>query len=364
MQRLVFLIDDLTSGGAQRQMINLALAFKQDNYEVSVITYYPRDYYKDILLAEGIEALCVNETNPIKRILSVRKEILKRKPHAVFSYILIPNFIACLCTFPVKKFKLIVGERSADPKLLTSNRSRILRYFHGRSDFIITNSFANERLLRRIVPFYSNRFKVIYNMMNLELWIPSKRFEFKRGGKVRIGVAASHRYLKNARGMIEALMLLNENERSQIEIYWYGKKLSPPYLDKSIIELKYLISKFGLDQSVHLRDETMEIRSEMSKMDAVGLFSYFEGLPNAICEGMALGKPIIASAVSDVPRLIEDNFSGFLFNPLQIDDLAEAFRKLITLSPEEMKDFGERNRKRAEDLFDEEVIFRSFKSLI
>lgn len=345
-------------------MINLVLAFKRDKYEVSVLTYHSRDYYKNILLAEGIEALCVNEINPIKRILAVRKEIFKRKPHVVFSYILIPNFIACLCTFPVKRFRLIVGERSADPKLLTSYKSRILRYFYGRSDFIVTNSFANEELLRGIVPFYSNRFKVIYNMINLELWMPAGDFEFKRRGKVRIGIAASHRYLKNARGMIEALMLLSQKERSQIEIYWYGKKLSPPYLDDSIVEVRYLITKFGLDQIVHLRDETMEIRSEMSKMDAVGLFSYFEGLPNAVCEGMALGKPIIASAISDVPRLIEDNHSGFLFDPERIEDLAEAFRKLISLSPSEMQDFGQRNRSRAEDLFDAEVIYRRFKSLI
>jgi glycosyltransferase involved in cell wall biosynthesis len=362
--RIVFLIDDLTSGGAQRQMVNLAIAFSRNGYSVSVITYYKRDYYKESLIKEGIEIMCFPVTNAFKRITKIRKEILSRKPDVVFSYILIPNFIACLSTFPFKKFKLIVGERSADPKLLTSWKSITLRYFHGRADYIVTNSIANKELLNIIVPFYSHKVKVIYNMLDLDFWKPRERFKFRGGSKLRLGVAASHRFLKNAKGMLEALNLLDEHEKGQIEVYWFGKKLTPPYLDDSIIEVMKLVELYGLEQVVYLKDETVDIRNEMMEMDAVGLFSFFEGLPNAVCEGMALGKPIIASAVSDVPKLIDNNTTGFLFDPKSTSEIAEAFRKLLQLSPEAMTSMGKMNRAKAEQLFDHNIIYSKFKDLV
>ena len=364
MKNLIFHIDDLTSGGAQRQMVNLAILFKRNGYKVSVITYYERNYYESTLLVEGIETICLPEKSPVKRIIKVRKEILKRKPNTVFSYILIPNFIASLSTFPVKKFKLIVGERSADPALLSSVKSRFLRLFHARADLIVTNSNANAELLNQIVPFYSGKIRVVYNMMNLEYWKPREGFQFKSKRRLRIGVAASHRYLKNAKGMLEALNKLENEEKSRLEVFWYGKKLTPPHLDGSVSEVVDLIAKYGLGQTVHLIDETKDIRNEMREMDAIGLFSFFEGLPNAVCEGMALGKPIIASAVSDVPLLVEDNYSGFLFNPKRIDELVLALRNLLSLSSEEMLAFGVRNRDKAEALFNEEAIYQRFENFI
>ena len=45
----------------------------------------------------------------------------------------------------------------------------------------------------------------------------------------------------------------------------------------------------------------------MNAADFVALFSYVEGLPNAICEALALGKPIIMTRVSDYCSLVSDN---------------------------------------------------------
>ena len=44
--KLLLFIDNLGSGGAQRQLIGLAVMLKQYGYEVKVCTYYPHDFYK------------------------------------------------------------------------------------------------------------------------------------------------------------------------------------------------------------------------------------------------------------------------------------------------------------------------------
>lgn len=362
--KIIFFIDDLTSGGAQRQMVNLAIAFRRECYSVSVITYYKRDYYKKSLIEEGIEAKCFPETNAVKRILKIRKEILSRKPDVVFSYMLIPNFIACLSTVPVKKFELIVGERSADPKLLSSFKSRFLRYFHARADYIVTNSKANKDLLDQVVPFYTKKIRVIYNMIDLETWKPLENFRFRESGKLRLVVAASHRYLKNCMTLVKAISLLPDNEREQLEVVWYGKSLERPYLDGSINEVRVFVQKQNLEKMIKFQPATSDILTHMQKADLIGLFSFFEGLPNVVCEGMSLGKPILASSVSDVPTIVVDHRNGRTFTPYSAEELKDRLSFFINCSVPNLMRMGDNSRKMALELFDQEIIYQQFKALV
>ena len=52
--------------------------------------------------------------------------------------------------------------------------------------------------------------------------------------------------------------------------------------------------------------------------------SLTEGLPNILLEGMALGTPVIATAVGGVPELVALGVSGLLVPPSDPHALAEA----------------------------------------
>lgn len=62
--------------------------------------------------------------------------------------------------------------------------------------------------------------------------------------------------------------------------------------------------------------------------DIFVLPSYWESLPIVVLEGMACGKPIIASNVGGVPYLVNDGVNGFLVPPGNINKLSD---KIITL---------------------------------
>jgi glycosyltransferase involved in cell wall biosynthesis len=64
-----------------------------------------------------------------------------------------------------------------------------------------------------------------------------------------------------------------------------------------------------------------------------------EGLPKAVLEGMALGKPCIVTAVGGMPELIRDQETGLVVAPGNIPALAEAIRALAR-SPERRKSYG------------------------
>jgi glycosyltransferase involved in cell wall biosynthesis len=74
--------------------------------------------------------------------------------------------------------------------------------------------------------------------------------------------------------------------------------------------------------------------------------SFAEGLPVVVMEAMALGRPVIASAVAGVPELVQDGRTGWLVPAGSAADLAAAMRACLLASPEALARMGEDGRAR------------------
>lgn len=55
-----------------------------------------------------------------------------------------------------------------------------------------------------------------------------------------------------------------------------------------------------------------------------------DGIPNVLVESLAMGVPVVATALSAIPELIEDGRTGLLVPPGHPEALAEAGRRLLT----------------------------------
>ena len=64
-------------------------------------------------------------------------------------------------------------------------------------------------------------------------------------------------------------------------------------------------------------------------MDVFVHTSDFEGMPNAVMEAMAMGLPVVASAVDGTCELIEEGVSGYLLPPGDVDAFAQRIRELM-----------------------------------
>ena len=62
----------------------------------------------------------------------------------------------------------------------------------------------------------------------------------------------------------------------------------------------------------------------IAAMDIVVIPSLREGLPLAVAEAMAVGKPIVATAVGGIPEMIENGQTGILVEPRQPEAIARA----------------------------------------
>jgi GalNAc-alpha-(1->4)-GalNAc-alpha-(1->3)-diNAcBac-PP-undecaprenol alpha-1,4-N-acetyl-D-galactosaminyltransferase len=95
--------------------------------------------------------------------------------------------------------------------------------------------------------------------------------------------------------------------------------------------LLHLIKKYDLEQRIQLPGVTNNPDRELAASHILGFPSRFEGFPNALAEGLAIGLPAVGHRdVSGVEEMIIDSKTGLLVDPAAgIDALAEALRRLM-----------------------------------
>jgi len=73
-------------------------------------------------------------------------------------------------------------------------------------------------------------------------------------------------------------------------------------------------------------------------------------------EGMASGKPVVATNVGGLKTIIEDGISGFIMEPDEPESIAAKLESLIK-NPDMRKKMGEAGRRRAEEKYDWDHIY-------
>lgn len=358
--KLLCLIDNLGSGGAQRQLVNLAILWKRKGHEVIFTCYGDANFYEPQLEENEININRIKNKNILDRIIKIRKFIRKCNPDIVISFLLTPNLLACISSIGKHKWKLITSELSANEKSFLGLRSKIYKWFERYSDWTVCNSYNAQQMWERYYPQFVHRISTIYNPVIMPQ--TQTNTEKRQDGRRRIVVAASYQGLKNPINVIEAVNKLSEAQQKRLIIDWYGRKEVTTGNVEIAEQAERLVAQYGLDACVHLNEATHEIYKEMCNADAVGLFSLYEGLPNAVCEGMMLGKPILMTRMSDYARLVtKDN--GFLCDAEDVQSIKGALVAFLQASDETLESMGRSSRERAMELFAADRIVEQWEAL-
>ena len=361
--KILCVIDSLGSGGAQRQLVELGKGFKEKGQDVSFLVYHNINFFKEDLDIMNIPVTLVVEKYYLLRILKIRKEIRKLNPDVVLSFLEGANFICEMAGLPCRKWKLIVGERSSNPNILKSFKLKFFRWAHFFADAIVSNSFENIKMIQKVNPLISSdKCHVIYNIVNFENFNFEKNFTPRKNGKFQLLIASNHQYLKNAKNVVEGLNLLPQTYKNLLVIHWYGRKDSAEVVEP-YKEAQLLVEKYNLVNQLKFFDPIPSINEIILNYDALGLFSLHEGLPNSICEGMASGKPIIATNVSDNKFLINHNKSGILVDGFEAKNIRDSLMKLLDLSDKKLLDMGKISYEIAQNLFKKEDLINEYLKL-
>lgn len=360
--KILFISDNLCSGGAQRQMVTVARLLKELGHEIYVYCYEANDFNAFILQQAKIPIVWELEpTHYLRRILNVRRFVRNGGFDTVISFLPTCNFLNDFAALGKHRWKVITGERSSRNSTFTSIRGKLYGWFQRFTDLIVCNSQNACSLWKTYRPYYAQKMKVIYNCVQLgpihSNYVP------RREGKLHIVVAATYQYLKNPLGLVNALSQMTLDNRRRLVVDWYGRIEVERGNTKAYDDTVKAVIDNKLEDVFKLHPDTKDITDIMYQADVVMLLSQFEGLPNAICEGMALGKPIIMTRVSDYATLVDER-NGLLCDADDADSICDALMIMSGLSVEQLLKMGEASKMKANILFSEESVTTSWNVII
>ena len=244
--------------------------------------------------------------------------------------------------------RLIHTEHSFEYLQPSVSNQRILK-FVSRATKVIT--LVGERMLG----FYADtvgvprqRLRVIPNGVDVEQVRPITNRDGLRAelglptGGFIIGSAGRLSHEKNFNDLVSAVARCRQlGGQPHLAIFGEGA-------ERAALETQ--VANAGLRDAVTFLGWRTELPRLLGALDAFALCSNAEGLPLAVLEAMAAGLPTVCTPVGDIPILVENDLTGFLFPIGDVDALTGYLRRL-ELQPELRARLGGRARKLMEDKY-------------
>ncbi len=129
------------------------------------------------------------------------------------------------------------------------------------------------------------------------------------------------------------------------------------YCDEDYQELLDDLEREGVIRQIGFHTQVHEY---LAAADAIVVASFHEGMSNALIEGAATGRPVIASNISGCKEAFEEGVTGFGFTPGKPVELIDAMEKFLSLSTEERAAMGRRGREKMEREFDRRFVTAAY----
>lgn len=187
---------------------------------------------------------------------------------------------------------------------------------------ICISDFTRSQLLRLIHPSFWPRARVIRCGIDLDAFALRAPLPQSMTPKlVSVGRLASE---KGQIVLLEACKMLLDR----------GQNLALTFVGSGPLEglLRDEIARLDMQANVQLTGELPpeKVRQELETADLFCLTSFAEGLPISIMEAMAIGVPVITTAISGIPELVIDGKTGRTVPPGNVEALADAIADVLT----------------------------------
>jgi len=360
--KVLFIISQLAVGGAERQLLELVKHLDKDKYLPKVCSLSEKTQLGEYFRKAGVEIAVIGRKHSIdfNRLLQLYRLLKREKPIIVHTFMHSANtygrIAAKLAGVPI----IIASERGfnfLDRSWIRIQIDRLLAKF---SQQLVTNS---KELKQSIVKFHRiNQEKVItiYNGIDV------LRFDFK------INVTAQKRELKlnltsPTVGIVARLTpVKNHACFLQAARKVLGRFPNTKFLIVGDGELREALESMAegleLSDNVIFTGSRSDVPQLLSILDVSVLCSFSEGMPNAVLESMASGKPVVVTDVGGCSEIVKDGEDGFLVASDNPHALAEKIKRLL-VDRDAAKAMGRTGRKRIEEQFTIGKMVKNYEQL-
>lgn len=359
--KLLLLGHSLSTGGTERQIINLAKALADKDVEVHLATFYEGGHLEqEIRSTSRVRFHALGKSRPgdiVRFAWHLRRFLAKRRFDVIYSFLPSPNIAALLARTLHERPKIVWGVRLSAlnyrhyrSKLKWSGR--VERWLFPFVDHVIFNSHAalNEWLDDG---FLESKLTSIANGIETERFglDPPARADVRKELGLQesaklVGIVGRIAPIKGHKTFLEAAQYL-QRRTPDVNYVCIGGAL--PGMKPYAAELRDYTARLGLTETVRWLGDRSDVPRLMAALDVLTSTSIGEGFPNAVAEGMACGIPCVVTDVGDSARIVGS--TGTVVPPQDSTSLADAWADSLTLSHPERQELGRRSRCRVERLF-------------
>ncbi|MCX6703325.1 MAG: glycosyltransferase [Candidatus Zambryskibacteria bacterium] len=355
-QSVVFFINNLGQGGAERVFVNDANALARQGYNVSFIILYgdmdKSPLAKDLEIGSShiyfINAKNIFDYRAYVRIVKIVKQIRTRVLYATLHD---ATFVARVVALFLPRVRLVTREaNTTEFKSVLHKISDALMNWRVHSLVAVSEEVKKSMLSYQM--WYANKIAILYNGVST----PTVDSNYTHEKKIILAVG-SLTPKKNYMMLFEAFAQVHASfPDTELRIVGSGvlKGALEEWVHKNSLE-GAIVFLGSMNHS--------EVEKQYQEASIFALSSDQEGCPNVLLEAMSYGVPSVATAVGAVPEIIENGISGFTVPRRESAQFASALKELLTFE-ETRKLLGTNGRERVKNIFSNEVHIQKVKDIL
>lgn len=363
-KKIELFINSLQSGGAEHQLCILANFLVEKGYQVTVSTINTATDHYELSPLVKRSRICKSNTSYLGKIIRVFHHFQVTSCDCLIVFCQRNSYYALRSlSWRRKRPRIICGERNFLSSPGKYEDILFSKYYPRLVKSVVCNSYSQADYIARRQPCLSGKIRTIINYTDLSIYSPKYRIPDKTVTKLL--VLARFQKQKNCYRFVQAVSELRKSTRQRFTVDWYGEHVFNNSSARAYFDgLLELIQKEGVADIFRIHDPIRNVPELINQFDAVCLPSSYEGFSNAIAEGIACGKPMLVSDVSDNSIMVHDGENGFLFDPKSIESIVRAIDRFLNLSSSQQIQMGEKSREIAKELFDKDTFVDAYIRLI